>query len=171
MNGKVDFYEIYEYYYLPFYKTCNFKWFIIFLIGILIAIFSYLIIKFVLKRKKDKGISASLWAIAELKKLDINKLLSKENYKKFYFDLTFIIKKYLHKRYGWFTENRTDEELIRYLKDKKFDSNLLGSLEKFISGALWIKFADQEALKIQAKKDLDLVHQIVYETKIEVEKT
>ena len=85
--------------------------------------------------------------------------------------ITFIIKKYLHKRYGWLTEDKTDEELVGYLEHKKFDLDLLQGFKKFISGALWIKFADQDALKMQAKKDLELAHQIVYKTREGIEKT
>ena len=61
--------------------------------------------------------------------------------------------------------DKTDEELIVYLKEKKFDNTLLADLEELMGGALWVKFADEDALKIQAEKDLQMARQIIEKTR------
>jgi len=48
---------------------------------------------------------------------------------------------------------------------KKFDKTLLNGLRKFVESALWIKFADADALKIQAERDLKTAHDIVESTR------
>jgi len=167
MNSKIDFYDIYDYDYLPLYKTTFFKWTIFIFILFIVMVLTFFVIKFFIKKRIEKELSADFWALRALKKLNTEKLESKSDYKKFYFDLTFIIKKYLNKRYGWLTQDKTDDELLQFLKEKQFDSDLLQSLKAFISGALWVKFAGEDVLRIQAEKDLNLAYNMVSKTREE----
>ena len=61
--------------------------------------------------------------------------------------------------------DKTDEELIKHLENQNFNSNLLIQIQKILEGALWVKFANQEALKIQAESDLKTIIQIIEQTK------
>jgi len=160
MEAQSQFFEIYDFYYVPFWQTIYFKiilFLIVFLMLVLIGLKFYL-------RRKRKIFTAWQWATQELEKLSIDKLVTKKDYKRFYFDLTSIIKEYLKKRYGWNTQDKTDEELGVFLQKKNFDETLLKDLQQMLSGAIWIKFANEDVLKTQSIKDLKLAFKIIEKT-------
>ena len=160
METQSQFFEIYDFYYVPFWQTIYFK---IILFPIILLVLGLIGLRFYLKRKR-RMITAWQWATQELEKLSIDKLVTKKDFKKFYFDLTSIIKTYLQKRYGWATQDKTDEELIEYLQKRNFDEILLKNLQTMLSGALWIKFANEDVLKTQSLKDLKLAFNLVAKT-------
>ena len=164
MKNKIDFYEIYDYYYQPICDRRSFKIIIILLSLFFLGILIFFIIKYFLRRSKEEKMLPWQWAFMILKKLSIEQCISKDDYKKFYFELTRIFKKYLHKRYNWNTEDKTDEELINFLENKKFDNYLLHNLKQVFGEALWIKFADEEVLKFQAQKDLKMIYEVIEKT-------
>lgn len=156
----ITFYENYGYYYKPFWQSAYFKFSIIFLI----FIFLLILILYLFFKNKKKQILPWQWALQELEKFDFSKFNSKKDYKKFYFDLTCILKAYLEKRFDWSTKDKTDDELIVFLKEKKFDETLLSGIEKLLQGALTIKFAGQDILKFQAEKDLKFAFDLIKST-------
>jgi len=160
MDSQDHFYDIYDFYYVSFWQTNFFK---IILFLIIFFILAFIFFKIFLKKKR-KMLTAWQWAVQELEKLSVDKFVTKKDYKKFYFDLTSIIKIYLQKRYGWATQDKTDEELIEYLQKKNFDETLLKDLQQMLSGALWIKFANEDVLKTQSIKDLKLAFNLVGKT-------
>ena len=155
MKKPVDFYEIYDYYYQPVWERSSFKLTFISFVAILIGVIIFFIIKYFLRKRREKSLLPWEWALKELNRLELEKCSNKKEYKIFYFDLTDIIKKYLNKRYSWDTQDKTDEELLVYLQDKKFDPVVLEKLSSLVDGALWVKFADEDALRIQIDKDLN----------------
>ena len=159
---KMEIFDIYPFYYIPFWQTTFLKVSIavvLFLISVSIFLYFYL-------KNKRKKITAWQWATVELEKLlnSIDSFETKKDFKLFYFDLTSIIKTYLKKRFNWKTKDKTDEELIIFLKEKKFDDELLISLQKMLNGAVWIKFANEDVLKTESKKDLGLTLRMVEKT-------
>ena len=165
MEKQLDFYEIYDYYYQPIWQRGYFKLAIAVLIIILGLLCGFLVVKYFLRKRSEKKLLPWEWAQRELNKLSLEKCVGKSDYKKFYFDLTIILKEYLNRRYGWQTQDKTDEELQKYLEDKKFNTALLEGLKKLLGGAVWIKFAGESALKIEAEKDLKIAHEIIDKTK------
>ncbi len=111
IENIVDFHDIYDFYYIPFWQTLWFK----IIVGIACAIALTAIIYLIVTRRKKK-ITAWEWATQELAKLAGMQLSSKADYKKFYFALTVITKQYLHERYGWKVSDKTDEELVAWLE-------------------------------------------------------
>lgn len=81
-----------------------------------------------------------------------------------YFSLTQILKKYFNLRYQWQTEDKTDDELLLFLQVHNFEHTLLEQLKKIFSSALWIKFANEEALKSQACDDIKNIRNIIQKT-------
>ncbi len=159
---KTEIFDIYPFYYISFWQTTFFK------VSIVVILFLILVSTFLffyLKNKRKK-ITAWQWATVELEKLlnSIDSFESKKDFKLFYFDLTLVIKKYFKKRFNWRTRDKTDEELMIFLKEKKFDDELLISLQKMFNGAVWIKFANEDVLKTESKKDLGLVLRMVEKT-------
>lgn len=161
----VDFYDIYGYYYQPIWETKAFKITTIIIILLLVFMTTYLVIRHFVRKKKMFALLPWQWAFDKLNILSQKNFTTKNDFKKFYFELTDIIKGYLNKRYDWKTLDKTDNELITYLEIQKFDKTLLLNLRKLTEGAIWVKFANEAALKTQAESDLKLAYEIVEKTK------
>ncbi len=160
-----QFYDIYGFYYMPFWQQAWFWQYASISIFSLIFITVYLVRR---NRKDNLPMAATLlpwdWAIKEFSMLAPDEYESKEAYKTFYFHLTLVLKSYFHKRYGWPLEDKTDEELLSYLKYKKFDHAVLKELASVLHGAGSIKFANMDALPVQAKNDLVVARSIIQKT-------
>ena len=161
MNETVDFYDIYNYYYQPIWSTVYFKIFI----GILLLFLILIIVFFILKRGQS-ALSPWQWAFSRIEKLNPESCENKKDYKLFYFELTSIVKQYLNRRFDWDTNTKTDDELLRYLQKLGFNKELLESLKKMLGGAVFVKFANEQVLKAQAKTDLEVAKTIVLKTKL-----
>lgn len=159
------FYDIYGYFYRPFWQTHIFKMIIITLCALVVLFCSYMLILYLKKRKnKITTLSSWEWALKELNQLSLKKQFNKNEYKHFYFELTKIVKKYLYKRYKWNVKDKTDDELIIFLQEKSFDQILLNNLQEILHGALLIKFADETTLQSQIEKDLKLIIEFIKKT-------
>jgi len=164
MNAQIGpdgIYEIYEFYYKPFWQTTMFQ--VLFGILLLSALVSFLLWIFVWH--KNRKLAPWDWALLEICKLPIDKCHSKDDFKRFYFLLTGVIKRYLYKRFNWDTIDKTDDELIKFLQNKKFDIRLLESLQKVFDGAVWVKFANEDVLKTQAESDLLVARDVIEKTR------
>lgn len=159
MENKPEIFEIFEYYYEPFYQTIYFK----ILIALVIISLVGLIIFVVLKRRK-KIISPAQWAAQELAKIHIDSYQTKHDIKRFYYAITMIMKEYLFRRFGWLTLNKTDDELVPYLKKQGFNPELLEALKTMLEGSQVVKFANQDVLKTQARKDYNLAQDLIKKT-------
>ena len=164
MQKSSDFYEIYDYYYQPLYQRGSFQLAFLFLFLFILAIITFFVVRYILRKRREIMLSPWELALKQLMALPVGRCATKKDFKKFYFDLTFIMKRYFAKRYVWKVEDKTDEELIAFLQDKKYDPTLLEKFKGLAKEAVWIKFANEAALKVQAKKDLDLAVQIVQQT-------
>jgi hypothetical protein len=158
MNAP-DFYDIYDYYEPSFWSSLTGK---LCIAGIILTSLA-LIIFFIIKKKK-KPKTPWEWALLELKRLSPAQCKNKQDYKNFYFNLTELTKKYFNKRFNWATEDKTDDEFVLFLHEQKFDKSLAEKLKKITDNAVWIKFANQEALKVQADSDLSTIKEIIEKT-------
>jgi hypothetical protein len=160
MNKQPDFYDIYDYYYPAWWTPTWVK--IALIIGSILLI--GLVVFFITTRKKRQLLPWE-WAEEQLNKLSAEGCKNKTDFKKFYFSLTAILKHYFHLRYFWQTEDKTDEELILLLHEQNFDHQQLEHLKKIFTGAIWIKFANEEALKSQALEDKIKALELIEKTK------
>jgi hypothetical protein len=156
VKNTIDFYDIYDYIYIPFWKTKIFITIVTILLFSAIAVASYFFYK---KRKQKKlsqkpPLSPKEWALEELEKLNPEKYNTKQEFKDFYFSLTRIYKTFLYKKFSWQVAEKTDEELLEFLRNTDLGSSTIEKLEKILNGSLLIKFADAQALKEQAQVDL-----------------
>ena len=159
MHNDIEFYDIFDYHEPSFWQTTWFKIVVILTLMALVTLILYLIL-----RRKKKSIHPWQWAQQQLTLLSLEKCSSKNDYKKFYFELTTIIKQYFNKRYGWKTEDKTDEELTEYLGKQGFNETMRDSLKKMLEGAVWIKFAGESVIKTQAEADLKTALIIIEKT-------
>lgn len=168
MNKSLEFYEAYGYISEPLWESVYFRIFVYSLIFIFAGLVFFFLYRYLKKRKKKK-LTAGDWAILKLNKINIGKYKTKQDFKKFYFDITEILKKYFYKRYNWFVIDKTDKEFIEFLRSKEFDQSLLEKLDTIFNDAIFIKFAAQEAFKPQAKKDLKFLYELINKTKISID--
>ncbi|MFA6535046.1 MAG: hypothetical protein WCS92_02195 [Candidatus Babeliales bacterium] len=164
--SEKDFYEIYDYYSQPLLEKKAVQ---ISLFSAATIIIVGIVFLYIFYRRYRRPLTHWEVALLALENLKLEKCVSKNDFKIFYFKLTEIFKKYLEKRYGWKVENKTDEELVILLEKQNFNREFLEPVQKILAGALWIKFANQEALKIQAESDLKTIINIIDQTK-QVEK-
>jgi hypothetical protein len=162
MKENIKFHDIYDFYFVPFYKEW---WFILlmtlFFLGAIAAGVYYFLQWRARKREEIIKITPVEWATRELKKLSVDSCATKNDYKKFYFKLTEIIKEYIFKQYGWRVQDKTDEELISFLWGVQFDSELIMKLDGILKGSLLVKFAGEDALKDAARNALEVAFFII----------
>lgn len=151
--------DIYDFYQVPFWQT---TWFAVSMAVLFVGIcvLSYYLIT--LRRKRV----LKPWQVAlqKLQALSVDECVTKQDFKKVYFEITVILKYYLQQRYGWNILDKTDDELVLYLTKQKFDELMLTGLTKLLSGATWIKYANQVALKTQVTTDLLMVISFIQKT-------
>ncbi len=158
-QAQAVFHDIYGYHEVFFYQTIYFK-----LLLVLFCIIFFYGVYYLFKKRKKRKKEPWDWALYKIAGINIEACETKKDFKKLYFDVTTILKQYFHKRYGWKTASKTDEELIAYLKKQKFDEKLLDELKKMLEGSVWIKFANQDVIKTQAQKDIKTSVAIIQKT-------
>ena len=161
-----DFYDIYGYYFVPFYRETWFFVFVSMFIFSLLIVAAWFLWKWWSKRQDiKKTLSPWEWAFEELNKLSISQCESREDFRNFYFLLTDLVKEYLHRCYGWKLDDKTDDEFVAYLEDHDFSFDLVRDLRKILKNALFVKYAGQDALRSQAEEAIDLIVNLVEKTR------
>jgi len=151
-SQKIQIFEIYDWWYEPFWYHPYFKMGIVFLgamMGILTLYFAYKYFK--LRRK----IAPKSWdkALGELYGLKMSAFEDPETHKVFYGTITKILKNYLSKRYSVDLDGKTDQEVIDVLKDSALPLDLQEQLALLMRGAEGIKFAHQEGASERMRYD------------------
>ncbi len=159
-TGSEEVLDIFDFYYPPWYQPLWVKVLLALGVGMVIGCLLYW---FVVRRRKVVK-TAWEWALDSLKACNLDACETKNDYKLLYFAMTSTLKQYFFKRYVWDTLDKTDDELVAYLKEKKFDAGLTQELHKMLEGAQTIKFANEDVIKIQAETDLKRAQAIVIHT-------
>jgi hypothetical protein len=161
-NETSEIYDIYGIWHVPFWQTTPFIVCMWVLAGIVALALLYLVARLIMKRKKI--IKPWTWADRELDALWKNRGFTREDGKRFYSQLTEIIKIYLEKRYGYQVRSATDIELIAYLRARNFDAVLCNDLTRIFEGAQEIKFANLDAIPENIERDFALAKAFVAKT-------
>jgi len=159
------FYDIYDYEYVSFWQSTEG----LVSIGLIILLSTVLIaygIWVIIQRRRAAKLNIMPWdhALAELAKLSAKSPTSKAEVKQFYFALTTLIKVYLHKRFTWEVEDKTDSELIAYLRNVSFDQELRENLERLLGSVVEVKFADAQTVKEYVERDIAVAHTLITRT-------
>lgn len=114
---------------------------------LILIILSVLILKKYLKNKtKEKKEvidlrAANVKALELMKKLESKKLLEKGNFLEYYFELTFILKFFLHEQYHFNAIDMTTLEIDLYMNNSKIENRK--KIKKIFNYSDMIKFAKQ----------------------------
>ena len=155
-------YPIYGMWHKPFWQTKLFY----FIVAAFFALILFLILFFLIKKCIARKRKKSAWEIAllELERIKMLLLQNKISAEGFYVSLTSVLKNYFHGRYGYDIFGKTDEELVAFLENKKFDSLLLENMKSMFGSLKFVKFAKKEAAKEVMEKDLKICLDIVQKT-------
>jgi len=146
--------DIYDVWHVPFWQRPWFYWsvyaciFVMLLLVICIVIFMY--------RSRKKKIAITAWdaALQSLTVLQEQPVVTIEQGGNLYAALTQLLKKYLHQRYGFDIESKTDDEVIVYLEQSNFDPLLFADIREIFEGSVYIKFAHVHVMQEHIEKDL-----------------
>lgn len=161
-NQSAEIYDIYGVWHVPFWQTQPFiisMWCAAILIVLALL---YLLIRFLKRRKKT--LKPWEWANQELDTLWEHRGFTREDGKRFYSQLTEIIKMYVEKRYGYQVLSATDIEFLAYMQDRNFSPALLDDLKQIFEGVQEIKFANLDAIPENIERDFALAKAFVANT-------
>ncbi|NOY89075.1 MAG: hypothetical protein GXO93_06770, partial [FCB group bacterium] len=135
---------------------------VILLLLIVIAVFIWLKVK----RKKEPKEPVDLrpaWEIAfeKLVLLKQKELLSKEEYKLYYIELTEILRAYLEKMLEINVLDMTTEEFLATIKENHLPHDFYERVESFLNHADLVKFAKYIPELKRAQDDFDEVHNMI----------
>jgi len=139
--------------------------YILIVLGVIVTLF---LIRFWLKRRKIKAAETPKRLLSPLEELELHikelyqqSLFEKGKMKLFFFELTVILKQFLHRTYRFNAEDFTTYETLYDLKKLEAEVLILNNLEYLFSTADLVKFAkyipDEGALSELAKKIEDTV--------------
>jgi hypothetical protein len=159
---QIRIYDLYDLWYEPFWQK---PWFIVLasVLSVMLLIgFVWLLMYY---RKKQKSLLTP-WqeALQDLENLVHENYNLPTKHKEFYQQVTAVLKKYLSRRYGCVLVSKTDQEIITVLAQTEFSQDLRQQLEEIMQGAVFIKFANQQAIKEQMKLDLQRAQELVRKT-------
>lgn len=172
--GEQGLYDIYGQWHVPFWQTRLFYGGVALLCLIVLCIIARRVLTHF---KKNKPV-LSPWdeALQSLESLKQDNIATVAQGKHFYGILTSVLKKYIHKRYGFEEYDtgsvsdeslaKTDYEFIQYLQKKSFPQDLTEQLQRIFMGSMVIKFANVEAIQEQIEKDLALAISFINQTRL-----
>lgn len=168
MNNPQPFFDIYDFYYIPWWQTKPFIYTALALGFFLVALLAYLVARYIRSKRKCESLPWE-WAKDKIVILALEEPSKKEEYKRLYVDLIEITKQYLFLRFDWKVSTYTDDELIIFVK--KQNEKIAPPLEKIIDNARMIKFANEQALQNHLGDALEAALDLVEKTKKHEEKT
>lgn len=160
-NGLYDIYDIWH---VPFWQTTWFKIMCGSLLAVIVLgigiILGYYVYKWLTRKKY------TVWEIAQIKLEELKKssFTNKEQAKNAYGVITTVLKEYLAERYSWPVKTTTDDELAAYVKTSVLNEELTQKIKEVLSGAVMIKFANQDTVESQVKGDIERALQIIHAT-------
>lgn len=155
-----------------------FPWYFYAIIILLLAVIitALILIYRYINRKRKKSDDAvdeiPCWVIASSKLHELWKsdLISKNELKKFYIELSGIYREFIEKYFSIPVLDRTTYELYMEMKKAKIDKRLTDETRKFLSRADMVKFAKYAPQSIEAENDYKWCSNIVKEMIPETEK-
>ena len=161
-NESTELYDIYGMRHVPFWQTHSFIMSMWCLAALIIVALLYRMIRYFKTRKKL--LKPWEWANRELDTLWKSRGFTREDGRRFYSQLTEIIKMYVEKRYDYQVISATDTEFLAYMKDRNVAPALLEMLQHIFEGVQEIKFANIDTIPENIERDFALAKAFVSKT-------
>lgn len=168
MELPEGFVEVYDFYYVPFWQQ---SWFIalaVIVFILLIGALGYIVYRWYRARKTI--VAQELpheWAYNQLEVIKPQGEVALRELPNYYLSLTYILKTYIEKRYGWQVSHKTDQELVIFLEGSDLSSSHKELFPLLLSRAQEIKFAP-EAVTKHALHDWHEIHEFISQAKEQV---
>lgn len=132
-----------------------------FLIFVLIVLI-FFIVKYIEKKLKEKAIvKEDEEALNYLKNMDYKLYFSENKFAEYYFELTFIFKRYLTKRFSFNIEDMTTSEISRLFDKNEFKKS--DYIINMLKNSDYVKFAKQIPKIETMQKDYDFCKEYIIE--------
>jgi hypothetical protein len=153
--------DIYGMIHVPFWQKPIF-YVVLCVLGILVIMLYWYYI-----RGPQRQRSAHAWeqALYELEQLERHGLSDGNQQKLFYSKLTRIIKEYLQKRFGISLTSKTDDELLMLSASLDITQEVRQGLQDILDGVVFIKFAQEAAVRERMQRDLSAGKELVNATR------
>lgn len=162
MLDSNSLHSIYGLWHKPFWQTTIFYVIVFFVFVLVMSIFIFILLK-KYRGKKTKMMPGQR-ALVDLDKLKVLMLEKKISNQGFYLSLTEIIKNYLFSRFGYDLFGCTDQEVVKFLVNKKFDLFLLENIKDMFKSMQLIKFAAESAAIELMENDLSRSVELINKT-------
>jgi len=158
-SEHVGFYDIYDPFFEPFWRTPLFYYSVVAMLALVIIG----IIFFMIRSKRSTTKTA--WQKAYEQCQALQPFIAACDARPFYQKLTSITKQYVSERYGDHVMNKTDQEFVAWLSaDITFSDETKRSVKDMFVRAGEIKFAPEQAGVQAMEKDRDLICIFVKQT-------
>ncbi len=148
-------------------KSKIFIWVIWIAVPLLFIAFVIYLVYYFRKRAIEKEEAAPLPWVEALEMLEHlkNTNLINENIKEYYYELSYLLRFYIEKRFGVMAPERTTEEFIKIMQNKSiFNANHQRILQKFLKESDLVKFAKNIPPPQEIDKGTKLVEDFVKDT-------
>jgi len=153
--------DIYGMIHVPFWQKPIFYG-LVFVLGLLVIILCWYYFK---GRRCQRSTHSWEQALYELKQLEGRGLADGNQQKLFYSELTRIIKEYLQKRFGISLTSKTDDELLMLSASLDITQEIRQGLQNILDGVVFIKFAQESAVRERMQRDLSAGKELVNATR------
>lgn len=157
---KSQLYGNYGLWYTPWWQT---QWFYktLIVIGVLSAL-AILVAIMLWVRARRKNIKP--WAQARIELARLRQMEPAES-KKFYTELTIILKKYMSALYGVSLVGKTDQEVVQLLRTRDdIAQSVKDYFDEIVQGGMYSKFANEQAVKSHMDHNLKQAFFIIEQT-------
>ena len=145
-------------------------WFLI--VGIMLALLLLFMVWYFYKRlKSNKYVSSPLLppydeAMGNLKKLDNKNYILNREYKAFYSDLSFILRRYFSRRFNFPAQALLSSDLSEFMKSKQqISPEDAEELKRFLTDSDGVKYAKQEIEEFKHTEYRNWVEEIIQKTR------
>ncbi|MBM17923.1 MAG: hypothetical protein CL947_02560 [Epsilonproteobacteria bacterium] len=160
-NSNVSqLFDVYDVWYKPWWHSKYFYGSVAILLLTVAVLFLYI---FWQKYLRAHSLSFEQAALLSFQKLHEQSYDSEEAIRDAYFKVTMIMKIYLSKRYNISLLNKTDQELIAYIK-KFVPVDVFATLQEMFERAYQIKFAQAAVSEKMLYDDIDYMQRVIYQT-------
>jgi len=139
--------------------------------GIVALIVALLLIRYFVRRKIMRALTAGEWAMRQLNQLEGEHLPEAGKVERFYVRLTGIVRNYIERRFAIAAPKLTTREFLEEVQERHaFDDNKRAGLQDFLTAADMVKFAQFTPHSVDVANSMQTARQFVEQTAARSEK-
>jgi hypothetical protein len=160
-NGLYDIYGIRH---VPFWQTVFFQRVMYAVIFFCIVALCWCVVRVWLRKRRMKHMLPWERALYDLGVLQKVGIIEQDNGKRFYSNLSAILKKYMSSRYNVDFSGKTDKEMVSLLREYMFSPVMLQQLVTIFENGQIVKFAGGQIPRETIEQDFEAAHLLVKST-------